>query len=128
LANEQSYGFYRNIHEDDWEISRTIARERVNNMTGANLRAGALQFYQENWEPGFSCRHERRVGKMGDGEESGYAARIESKQRRLVARIVWSIVLGARVTSPLRLELQKSWVAIFMSLIQVTMGLALLRT
>lgn len=68
-ASQQSYGFFYDVPESHWNQAIEIARHQGGrqNKDQALLRAGAPQFYQENWEPEFSCPFERRIGGMGDG-------------------------------------------------------------
>ena len=69
LAFEESLGFFDNIHQDEWEIMRDITLARVNNENTHNPLKDAYRpnaWYQKNWDPDFSCRHEKKVG-VGDG-------------------------------------------------------------
>lgn len=76
MAYLQSGGFFTDVNEKDWNLLRTRVERRVNhchqpenqcyenpNVQTHNPRA----WYQDNWEPDFTCTHERRIGGMGDG-------------------------------------------------------------
>jgi hypothetical protein len=70
MASDESHGFFYDVPESDWETQRSITKMRINNKNAANPLAGARNspaWYQENWEPDFSCRMEQRIGGMGDG-------------------------------------------------------------
>jgi hypothetical protein len=69
LAFEESLGFFDNIHQDEWEIMRNITLARVNNENTHHPLNDAYKpnkWYQKNWDPDFSCRHEKKIG-VGDG-------------------------------------------------------------
>ncbi len=69
MALEESLGFFDNIPQDDWELMRNITLARVNNADKRNpllSRGKAPEWYQKNWDPDFSCRHDTKVG-VGDG-------------------------------------------------------------
>ena len=78
MAKRQSLGFFDDITETHWEIMRDRVRKRVNHCTDPQnhcpknpnqpiLRGQAGAYYQDNWEPDFTCQFERRIGGMGDG-------------------------------------------------------------
>lgn len=70
MALEESNGFFYDVSDSDWEMQRKITKMRVNNKNAEYPMAGAHNspaWYQENWEPDFSCRMEQRIGGMGDG-------------------------------------------------------------
>jgi hypothetical protein len=70
MALEESHGFFYDVLESDWETQRRITKMRVNNKNVANPMMNAQNsptWYQQNWEPDFSCRMEQRIGGMGDG-------------------------------------------------------------
>ena len=69
LAYEESFGFFDDISSVEWERLRSITLARVNNADPYNPMAMAnhpAAFYQNNWDPDFSCRHDTKVG-VGDG-------------------------------------------------------------
>lgn len=69
MALEESLGFFDNIPQDDWEVMRNITLRRVNNERKSNPLFDSHRpeaWYQKNWDPDFSCRHDTKVG-MGDG-------------------------------------------------------------
>lgn len=78
LAKHQSLGFFDDITEPHWELMRDRVRKRVNHCTNPInycpqnpnqplLEGKSGDWYQDNWEPDFTCLHERRIGGMGDG-------------------------------------------------------------
>lgn len=69
LAYRESLGFFDDIPEDEWELQRAITRCRVNTEDSNHPMRYARSprtWYQKNWDPDFSCRHEAKVG-VGDG-------------------------------------------------------------
>jgi hypothetical protein len=69
IAYRESLGFFDDIPEEDWELMRNITLGRVNNDNPLNpllRRLVAPEWYQKNWDPDFSCRHDTKVG-VGDG-------------------------------------------------------------
>ena len=69
LAFEESLGFFEDIPRKDWELMRNITLARVNNEDPKNPLKDSdkpYQWYQKNWHPDFSCRHDTKVG-VGDG-------------------------------------------------------------
>jgi len=72
LAYRESFGYFTNIPSSDWELLRNITLKRVNNHFAKSPLYGAKRpqtWYQNNWDPDFSCRHDTRVpvGYIGDG-------------------------------------------------------------
>ena len=70
MALEESFGFFDNIHQDDWEVMRNITLRRINNDHKSNPLFDSDRpnvWYQNNWEPDFSCRHDTKVGMGADG-------------------------------------------------------------
>ncbi|KAG7366630.1 methyltransferase domain containing protein [Nitzschia inconspicua] len=68
-AFEESLGFFDDINSRDWELLRNITMGRVNNANPQRPLAQswrASQWYQTNWDPDFSCRHDTKIG-IGDG-------------------------------------------------------------
>lgn len=70
LAFDESLGFFDDISDADW----TLLKQKSVDMykDGGNPRGDGVSyvpsnFYQTYYEPDFSCRHERRIGKIGDG-------------------------------------------------------------
>lgn len=69
MAYRESLGFFDDIPQEDWELMRNITLGRVNNHDPRNPlmhRHVASEWYQKNWDPDFSCRHDTKVG-IGDG-------------------------------------------------------------
>lgn len=70
MAIQQSYGFFTDTPTTDWLLMKDRVKERVNHkdMTNPTLDIESPNvWYQNNFEPDFTCAHERRVGGMGDG-------------------------------------------------------------
>lgn len=70
MAHEQSYGFFTDMRQKDWLRSQQIVHSMQPNTCGNNCPDGiekAAVWYQNNYEPEFSCLHERRIGNTGDG-------------------------------------------------------------
>ena len=65
LAREESMGFFQDVTSQDWERLRSITLNRTNVADGRTRHAQT--FYQNNWDPDFSCRHDTKVGGSGDG-------------------------------------------------------------
>lgn len=74
LARRESYGFFDDVGSYQWNLMKERVRERVNHndrVLGHRSKILYLDepnaWYQNNWEPDFTCQHERRVGGMGNG-------------------------------------------------------------
>lgn len=73
MATYESYGFFTDIAEQDWTLMKQRVQDVYPNTIGdpaalkQNRFIRASDFYQDHYEPEFACRHERRVGKRGDG-------------------------------------------------------------
>lgn len=69
IANRQSGGFFTDIDETNWNLLRDRVEKRKNHCCPAVKQNGKRPnaWYQDNWEPDFTCMQERRVGRMGDG-------------------------------------------------------------
>lgn len=65
-AYEESDGFFTEIQESEWEKLTERVRNTPN-CAGNCAAEAAHVWYQNNWEPSFTCQHERRVGRWGDG-------------------------------------------------------------
>eukprot|EP00980_Cylindrotheca_fusiformis_P025272 scaffold13380_cov110-Cylindrotheca_fusiformis.AAC.6 len=68
LAKDESFGFFQDIPEKDWNL----LKKRVKNIqpnTCSYCRGGNLAnaWFQNHYEPEFACRFEERVGRQGDG-------------------------------------------------------------
>jgi hypothetical protein len=73
LAHDQSFGFFNDIPSSYWKRYQQIVSEYKKHKNPDNpilsfRRSRKIQlFYQDNYEPNFSCAFERRVGQLGDG-------------------------------------------------------------
>merc|ERR1719215_1998948 len=77
LCSKESQGFFTDISDQHWELMRERVRKRINHCIRHSHnfcphewkaqigRAGA--WYMENYEPDFSCWHEKRIGGTGYG-------------------------------------------------------------
>jgi len=69
LAYEQSLGLLDDIPTKTWKLLQQRVREHENHKypkdpMAAERRRGNL-WYQENYEPDFTCQNERRLGRLG---------------------------------------------------------------
>jgi len=65
-AYKESDGFFTDVDESDWKK----LMQRIQNTPNCAVKCEAEasnRWYQNNWEPTFTCLHERRVGRWGDG-------------------------------------------------------------
>lgn len=70
LALSQSYGFFTDLPTFDWKLMQERVKERKNHWDMNNptlYMDNPPAWYQNNYEPDFTCPHERRVGGLGDG-------------------------------------------------------------
>ena len=82
LAYEQSFGFFDDIPEKEWTMLSEITSKHQNHKfmekplthnpgwdkRTAHYRSSAHAWYQNNYEPNFSCRFEQRIGGNGNGD------------------------------------------------------------
>jgi len=66
LAFEESDGFFKDVHERDWKLMKRRQKESRFCLTDCRNQPPHV-WYQNNFEPSFTCQHERRIGGMGDG-------------------------------------------------------------
>lgn len=74
VARRESYGFFEDIPSSHWALMKQRVRERQNHNDRKHGQRSKIIFldqpeawYQNNWEPDFTCQHERKVGGMGTG-------------------------------------------------------------
>eukprot|EP00980_Cylindrotheca_fusiformis_P009486 scaffold2072_cov98-Cylindrotheca_fusiformis.AAC.5 len=70
MAFRDSGGFFTDISNDHWALLKERTRNQQNyfKMDDPNHNVdNPKAWYQENFEPDFTCWHERRIGGMGDG-------------------------------------------------------------
>jgi hypothetical protein len=66
MAFNESGGFFDNIHQTEGQG----LKNRISNTPDCANDCGpssAIAWYQDNWEPAFTCQQERRIGRWGDG-------------------------------------------------------------
>ncbi|KAL3938504.1 MAG: hypothetical protein SGBAC_006602 [Bacillariaceae sp.] len=69
-AYRESGGFFDDITDESWSLMKQRVKSRTNYFDPNNIQrsiANPPAWYQENFEPDFTCAHERRIGGMGDG-------------------------------------------------------------
>ncbi|CAJ1965997.1 unnamed protein product [Cylindrotheca closterium] len=69
-ASRDSGGFFDDISDNAWALMKQRVKSRTNFMFPDKNNHHIAQpeaWYQENFEPDFTCSHERRIGGMGDG-------------------------------------------------------------
>ncbi|GMI23726.1 hypothetical protein TeGR_g8848 [Tetraparma gracilis] len=68
-AFAESNGFFNDISDADWDLQRFRYHKTDHKGDGTlSVKRDTLQsYYQNNWEPSFTCQHELRLGGMGDG-------------------------------------------------------------
>jgi hypothetical protein len=74
MARKESLGFFDDISVREWKMLRQKVKDVYPNTFGrkhpTELRKKqifAKDFFQQYFEPDFTCRHERRIGALGDG-------------------------------------------------------------
>lgn len=68
-AFDESLQFFNDVEEQDWERMKRKVRDIQPNTKGNPRRGrrGTHAWFQNHYEPDFACRHERRIGRLGDG-------------------------------------------------------------
>jgi hypothetical protein len=70
LARNESFGLLSDIPQESWRRRKERVRQGNNHLYPDDPRFNSRTpsaWYQENFEPDFTCPHERRVGPMGEG-------------------------------------------------------------
>jgi hypothetical protein len=72
LALYESSGFFDDISNSDWRRMKQKVQDIYPNVGGPiekvrTQQVNANVFFQNHFEPDFACRHERRIGQLGDG-------------------------------------------------------------
>jgi hypothetical protein len=70
MAHNHSFGLIDDIPLESWQLMQHRVQEQRNHKYPDHPEQNSLvakQWYRENFEPDFSCPHERRIGGMGDG-------------------------------------------------------------
>lgn len=72
VASRQSFGFFHDVTEEQWRVHQTIWQQYSKHMYPQQplrqLPTGVTAWYQENYDPNFSCAFERRIGGTGNGD------------------------------------------------------------
>ncbi|KAL7563644.1 hypothetical protein ACA910_013381 [Epithemia clementina (nom. ined.)] len=68
LASNHSYGFFHDIPTKEWKrIQTKVEGMQPNKCPTCAGGSSPRAWFQNNYEPEISCRHEQRIGKLGDG-------------------------------------------------------------
>lgn len=69
LATRESNGFFTDISTRQWNMLKLMAQSMQPNTRGNPLTSSSRPetWFQEHYEPEFSCAYERRIGRLGDG-------------------------------------------------------------
>mmetsp|Transcript_15393 Transcript_15393/g.23972 ORF Transcript_15393/g.23972 Transcript_15393/m.23972 type:complete len:321 (+) Transcript_15393:218-1180(+) len=65
LSSRESFGFF-NYDDEKWERKKLIHKIQSRRQHMSEDKVGHV-FYQNNWEPSWSCGYEERIGRPGDG-------------------------------------------------------------
>ena len=67
-AYDQSYSFFDDIPVREWKLLKQRVLEiQPNTCSFCRGADNANAWFQNHYEPEFACRHERRIGRLGDG-------------------------------------------------------------
>jgi hypothetical protein len=61
-----------NDNDKDWNVRKRITRNRIHNkypVTPTRNSDSPQTWYQENWDPDFSCSQQDKIGSVGDGHK-----------------------------------------------------------
>ncbi|KAL7563647.1 hypothetical protein ACA910_013383 [Epithemia clementina (nom. ined.)] len=68
LASNHTYEFFNDIPTKEWKrIQRNVKAMQPNECPNCPGGKYTNAWFQNNYEPEISCRHEQRIGKLGDG-------------------------------------------------------------
>lgn len=68
LAYQESFGFFDDVPDDKWRMRKRIAQNRIAvHLPVAEPLLKPQSYYQNNWNPDFSCEFEDFIGPGGDG-------------------------------------------------------------
>ena len=70
LAFDQSYGFFDDMPQEDWEIHQDWARRQLDHrylFQPSRHYGNPALWYYNNYNPIFNCPHAKRVWGVGDG-------------------------------------------------------------
>jgi len=66
LAYHDSKGFFKDVPQKDWILQKQRQKDVLTRVT-VTKPDEPHRWYQNNFEPTFTCQHERRIGGLGDG-------------------------------------------------------------
>lgn len=69
IAASDSLGFFDDIPDDLWKIQKQISKSRQHIHIPKTPLHPSRTYYQQNWDPDFSCSAEDKIGSMGDGHK-----------------------------------------------------------
>jgi len=69
MAATDSLGFFDDVPDDLWKVQKQIAQARQHIHIPNTPLHPAKRYYQQNWDPDFSCAAEEKCGAMGDGHK-----------------------------------------------------------
>lgn len=74
LAARESFGFFDDIPESSWRLKQRIAQTTPHHIMPEKDKVASFYYrprgwYQNNWEPNFSCSFERFLGPIRDGHK-----------------------------------------------------------
>jgi hypothetical protein len=70
LARQESFGFFDDVPDYKWKRRKLIAQNRIAVHLPITEEGNLLKpqsYYQQNWQPDFSCEFEDFIGPGGDG-------------------------------------------------------------
>lgn len=66
IASKEGLGFFDDVPDNIWSIKKYVANNQAKKQSNNQL-APSGSYFQDNWEPDFSCDTEMRIGPYGDG-------------------------------------------------------------
>lgn len=74
LASYESFGFFQDVSTAEWRLKQNIAIQTRHHLAPEDDKVSSFFYrprgwYQNNWEPDFSCSFERFLGPIRDGHK-----------------------------------------------------------